>query len=76
MNKLQIIEDIFEGKYTPCLSPTLNKDKDFYRAYPRENTWMGSHDLIKAIQKAEKHGARIGVCFQEKCFDIYFTENL
>jgi len=76
MNKLEIIEDIFDGKYTPYLSPTLNKDKDFYRAYPRESTWMGSSDLKRAIQKAEGHGAVIGVCFNQKCFDIYFTENL
>ena len=76
MNKLQIIEDIFGDNFTPYLSPILSLGKNFYRAYPRKQNWIGSYDLTTAIKKAEAHNARIGVCFTEKCFDIYFTENL
>ena len=78
MNKLQIIEDIFGENYTPYVSSSImTKDGLFYRAYPRNyTTWMGSHELKRVIRKAEEHGAVIGVCFTQKCFDIYFTENL
>jgi hypothetical protein len=76
MNKLQIIEEIFGDNYTPYLSPILSLSKNFYRAYPRKQNWISSRDLTTAIKKAEQHGARIGVCFTEKCFDVYFTENL
>jgi hypothetical protein len=77
MNKLQIIENIFGDNYTPHLSTSKYINGGFfYRAYPRKQFWINSTNLIKTIQKAEKNRARIGVCFQEKCFDIYFTENL
>ena len=75
MNKLQIIEDIFGENYTPHLSTSKYINGGyFYRAYPRKLFWINSTELIKAIQKAEQYGARIGVCFTEKCFDIYFNQ--
>ena len=76
MNKLQIIENIFGENYTPHLSTSKYINGGFfYRAYPRKQFWINSTNLRKTIKKAEQYGARIGVCFQEKCFDIYFTEN-
>jgi hypothetical protein len=76
MNKLQIIEEIFGAEYTPYAITTISPfcdDGYFYRAKPkRERTWMTMTALLEVIEKANKHNVRIGVCFGENCFDVYF----
>ncbi len=71
MNKLQIIEQIFGNKFTPYAFSL--RSGWFFSAYPKEqNTSLLGYQMQEAMKKAEQHNCRIGVDFNNKCFDVYF----
>ncbi len=77
MNKLQIIEQIFGNKFTPCVKcDNFGGVKEYYTAKPKNVKffWLNSSELKDIIKKGDEFECRIGLDLHRMQFDIFFTQ--